>query len=154
MNAVYLGLDLVARAYPIGVLTTTPPPGDPRSLLLTLVGTYVVDRTYSDAGAILGQRPGRWAVHLPGRQPDHGGRARAGQLGADAGGSGLGGVGGAPPHTARRHSRSTCGLNRAGPARRGANPCQGSVMSRSTIAIWNAKVATFWRCRLQLDRRP
>jgi hypothetical protein len=58
MNAVYLGLDLVARASPINVLTTTPPPVDPTTLLLSLVGTYAVDRTYSDFGSIWASGPG------------------------------------------------------------------------------------------------
>lgn len=57
MNAVYLGLDLVARASPINVLTTTPP-ADPTTLLLTLAGTYAVDRTFSDFGSIWTSGPG------------------------------------------------------------------------------------------------
>jgi len=57
MNAVYLGLDLEALVGPGAALTTTPPP-DPTALLLNLVGTYAVDRLFSDMGAIWASGPG------------------------------------------------------------------------------------------------
>lgn len=57
MNAVYQGLDLVGQVGPGSALTTTPP-SDPTALLLTLAGTYAVDRLYSDMGAIWASGPG------------------------------------------------------------------------------------------------
>ncbi len=58
MNAVYLGLDLVAQVGAGVALTTTPPALDPTALLLTLAGTYAVDRRYTDQGAIWASGPG------------------------------------------------------------------------------------------------
>lgn len=57
MNAVYLGLDLEALVGPGAALITAPPP-DPTALLLNLVGTYSVDRTFSDLGSIWASGPG------------------------------------------------------------------------------------------------
>lgn len=51
VSAVFLGLDLVGQVGADIALTTTPP-SDPTALLLTLAGTYAVDRLYSDTGTI------------------------------------------------------------------------------------------------------
>jgi hypothetical protein len=82
MNAVYEGLDLVAQVGAGVALTTTPPALDPTALLLTLAGTYAVDRRYSDLGSIWSDdqftfridsltiaavpEPGNWALMLAG----------------------------------------------------------------------------------------
>lgn len=57
MNAVYLGLDLVGQVG-AGIALSTAPPSDPTALLLTLAGTYPVDRVFSDMGAIWASGPG------------------------------------------------------------------------------------------------
>ncbi len=57
MNAVYLGLDLVAKVGAGVALTTVPPALDPTALLLTLAGTYTVDSRFTDQGAIWASGP-------------------------------------------------------------------------------------------------